>query len=272
MLGGRELADVSSASLAVIGAKVFADGGMSSRTAAVEPAYIQPEGATGMLLRDEASLTAAVRRCAEAGIGLGVHAQGERAIGAVLTAFGLEPASGLAIRRIEHGGAFPPALRDRAAQLGICVASQPAFLSQLGDGFLEAFGSDRAEYLYPFRSLLDAGIGLAFSSDAPVVTASPWLGMRDAVIRATESGTLIGQREALTARQAFEGYTVGASTGWGGAVGSLEAGRPADFTATDRDPMAIPPEEWPAIRVLATYVGGRARYRAPDLALGAEGD
>lgn len=81
------LAGVPADVLAIVGAKVFADGGMTNRTAAVEPPYERPAGQTGLLLLTADAIRGAARRCQERGLGLGVHAQGERAIGAAIDAF-----------------------------------------------------------------------------------------------------------------------------------------------------------------------------------------
>ena len=76
---------------------------------------------------------------------------------------------------------YPP-LAAQAAELGIVVASQPGFLSSLGDGFLAAF-PETGDELYAFASWQRAGITVAGSSDAPVVTADPRIGIRDAILR-----------------------------------------------------------------------------------------
>ncbi len=251
--------------LTIAGAKVFADGGMSSRTAAVEPPYVSPMGERGMLLLDEAALIAAARHCASLGIGLGVHAQGERAIAATIRAFRATDDGGPMLRRIEHGGALTPRLRAEAQGLGLIVASQPAFLSALGDGFMDAFGPERGAELYPFRSILDHAIQLVFGSDAPVVSASPWLGMRDAVLRTTAGGRSIGPAHALSMTEALTAYSLAAKhSGIPTAdVGSLEAGQRADFVVVDRDPVHTIPADLLDLRVIQTVVAGRVVHTAP---------
>ncbi len=239
--------------------KLFADGGMSSRTAAVDEAYLDPPGEMGLLLADEAELLRAVRRFDSAGFQVGVHAQGERGIRAALGALRHVTAGGNPMRhRIEHGGAFRPELRDLAARQGVHVVTQPGFLSSLGDGFLEAFGPDRADHLYPIRSLLEAGVLVAGSSDAPVIDASPLLGMRDAILRRTEAGEAIGPKEAIGIEEALALYTASAAfVGWSEErVGSLAVGRLADFVVLDANPLAVPPERLPDLIVRATVVGG----------------
>jgi predicted amidohydrolase YtcJ len=241
------------------GIKLFADGGMSSRTAAVEAAYTVPAGEKGVLLQPPAELAAMVRRCADAGFQVGIHAQGDRGIRAALDA--LEPVArddNPQRHRIEHGGLFTATLRRRAARSAIHVVSQPPFLSVLGDGFLEAFGPERSADLYPFASLRDEGVLVAGSSDAPVVAASPLLGMRDAILRRTEGGADIGPGERLSAAEALAMYTSRAAfvDHRDGELGGLAVGRPADLTILDNDPLEVDPAALPDVRVLRTVVGG----------------
>jgi predicted amidohydrolase YtcJ len=146
--------------LAAQAVKIWADGGMSSRTAAIHGTYPVPPFGSGILYFSPAELTAMVRDFAARGFQVCVHAQGDRAIEIVLDAYAaaLAGTRGNPRRhRIEHGGAMYPALAARAAELGIVVVSQPGFLSGLGDGFAEAFGG-QADQLYAFRSWRQAGI------------------------------------------------------------------------------------------------------------------
>jgi predicted amidohydrolase YtcJ len=166
--------------------KLFCDGGMSSRTAAVDEPYEVPPFDTGLIWYETDALAAIIRECDAAGFQVGIHAQGERGIRTALAAFEAVIAPGNPLRhRIEHGGCFTPELRALAARLGIHVVSQPGFFSALGDGYLEAFGAARTAGLYPFASLRDAGVLVAGSSDAPVIGASPLVAMRDAILRRT---------------------------------------------------------------------------------------
>lgn len=245
--------------------KLIADGGMSSRTAAVDEPYETPAGEMGVLVLDPATLADRVRGCADAGYQVGIHAQGDRGIRAAIDA--LEPVcrGGNPMRhRIEHGGLFPAALRRRAGAAGIVVVSQPPFLSVLGDGFLEAFGPERSADLYPFASLRDEGITVAGSSDAPVVTADPRVGIRDAVLRRTAGGSMVAAHEAVTAAEALAMYTSRAAHAdhLDGELGTLEVGRLADLTIVDRDPLTIDPEAIADLRILRTVVGGRTVFEA----------
>lgn len=149
--------------------KIWADGGMSSRTAAINGSYPVPPYGSGILYFAPGELTELVRDLDARGFQVCIHAQGDRAIAAVLHAYGavLAGTPGNPRRhRIEHGGAMYPPMISRAAELGIVIVSQPGFLSILGDGFAAAF-PDSSDQLYPFASWARAGITVAGSSDAP---------------------------------------------------------------------------------------------------------
>jgi predicted amidohydrolase YtcJ len=239
--------------------KLFADGGMSSRTAAVDEPYEDPPGEMGLLWYEPDALAAIVRECDEAGFQIGVHAQGERGIRMTLDAYaGVTPPGNPARHRIEHGGCFRADLRAAAARLNIHVVSQPGFLSALGEGYLEAFGPARCEGLYPYASLRDDGVLVAGSSDAPVISASPLVGMRDAILRRTDGSAYIGRGEAVPPAEALEMFTSRAAfVSWHEEkVGSLETGKLADFTVLDRDPLSAPPSGLGETVVQMTVVGG----------------
>src|SRR6266566_2295655 len=214
---GAGLPGRHSGQLATEAVKIWADGGMSSRTAAINGTYPVPPHGSGILYFERDELTEMVRDFDARGFQVCIHAQGDRAIEIVLDAYaavlsaGLAPGGGNPRRhRIEHGGAMYPALAARAAALGIVVASQPGFLSSLGDGFAAAF-PDSGDQLYSFASWQRAGITVAGSSDAPVITADPRIGIRDAMARRTGDGRLLGPAERLSARDALALYTTQAA-------------------------------------------------------------
>ncbi len=202
-----------------------------------------------------------IRRAEEGGLQVAVHAQGDRAIRLVIEAFEAASAEPGALRhRIEHGGAFHPSLQGRAAGAGLSVVSQPGFLSQLGDGFLAAFGPERAAYLYPFRALRAAGVPVAGSSDTPVIPASPFMAMRDAILRRTKRGATVAPDEAVDAGAALDMYTRSAAhvSWWEDRLGSIATAKSADFVIIDRNPVDSDPESIAETRVLATFVDGVA--------------
>jgi predicted amidohydrolase YtcJ len=266
---GAGLQGRRSGRLAAEAVKIWADGGMSTRTAAIHGSYPVPPYGSGILYFERDVLTEMVRDFDARGFQVCIHAQGDRAIETVLDAYAavLAGTQGNPRRhRIEHGGAMYQPLAARAAALGIVVASQPGFFSTLGDGFAEAFG-DRADELYAFRSWRQAGITVAGSSDAPVITADPRLGIRDAILRRTGDGLVLGPAQRVPARDALELYTTQAAFAMHreGEIGTLEPGKLADFAVLDRNPLRIDPEQITDIRVLATVTGGAPVYQSDSV-------
>jgi len=172
--------------------------------------------------------------------------------------------------RIEHFAAARPDQVARAAELGVIPVGQGRFASELGDGMLAAVGPDRQPWLYRQRSLLDVGLVLPGSSDRPVASGAPLLGIHDMVNRRTATGAPFNQAEAITAAEALRAYT------WGSAYaskqehvkGSITVGRLADFTVLSEDPTAASPDRIAGLEVVATLIDGEIAYAAPgsDLA------
>jgi predicted amidohydrolase YtcJ len=152
----------------------------------------------------------------------------------------------------------------RAAALGVIPVGQGRFATEIGDGMLAAVGPGRHSWLYRQRSVLDAGVVLPGSSDRPVVTGTPLLGLHDMVNRRTASGAPFNAAEAVTAQEALRAYT------WGSAYaskaehvkGSIAPGKLADFTVLSEDPTAVSPGRIAGLEVIATIVDGELRYSA----------
>jgi predicted amidohydrolase YtcJ len=257
--------------LAAEAVKIWSDGGMSSRTAAIHGSYPVPPYGSGILYFERGELTAMVRDLDARGFQVCIHAQGDRAIETVLDAYaaalaGAGTPANPRRHRIEHGGAMYPPLIARAAELGIVVVSQPGFFSTLGDGFAEAFPG-RSDQLYPFASWRRAGITAAGSSDAPVITADPLIGIRDAVLRRTAEGHVLGPGERLSVPEALALYTRGAAFAMHreGEIGSLEPGKLADFAVLDANPLETDAERIGGIRVLATVIGGTPVHQSEPI-------
>lgn len=242
--------------------KLFSDGGMSNRTAAVSTPYLTPPYETGLKIYTPRELANNVKRFHDLGYQVAVHAQGDAGLADTLDAFEvvLGPRSDNPLRhRIEHAGCLYPDLLRRAAEMNIPATVQPVFFSELGDGFIEAFGSERAQTLYPFRSMLAAGMKLGGSSDCPVSELDPRKGLRGAVMRTSPSGKVLGEKEKLTMDDALKLYTQGSA--WlsfdEADAGTIEIGKRADFTIMAEDPRNVRPEAVPDIPFIMTVVGGR---------------
>jgi hypothetical protein len=246
--------------------KIFLDGGMSSRTAAVSKPYVYPPGAgRGILNYDQKGINREIEKFDSAGYQISVHAQGDRALGMLLKAFErvIDPGNPLR-HHIVHAGNLTPPQIDQVEKMNLYIASQANFFSLLGDGFIEAYGPERSRDLYPFKTFLNRGIKLGLSSDCPVAEPNPLIGLRDAICRRTPSGKKFGPAECITGEQALSLYTREAAyfSFEEGERGTLEAGKFADLAVLDKDPTQIAPEEIPTCKIKMTVVGGKVVYAA----------
>jgi predicted amidohydrolase YtcJ len=253
--------------------KVFTDGSLVGRTAAMSGPYDGDWGSgvanRGYLQADAARLADTIIAAHWAGWRVAAHAIGDRAIDLALDAFDAAASRyprNDARHRIEHFAAARPDQVARAAALGVIPVGQGRFATEIGDGMLAAVGPARHAWLYRQRSVLDAGLVLPGSSDRPVVTGTPLLGIHDMVNRRTADGAPFNAAEAVTAEEALRAYT------WGSAYaskaehvkGSIEPGKLADFTVLSEDPTAVSPSRIAGLEVIATIVDGKLRYSALD--------
>jgi len=254
--------------------KVFTDGSLVGRTAAMSEPYDGDRGSggaanRGYLQADAARLADTIIAAHRAGWRVAAHAIGDRAIDLALDAFDAAASRyprDDARHRIEHFAAARPDQVARAAALGVIPVGQGRFATEIGDGMLAAVGPARHPWLYRQRSVLDAGLVLPGSSDRPVVAGTPMLGIHDMVNRRTAAGTPFNAAEAVTAEEALRAYT------WGSAYaskaehvkGSIEPGKLADFTVLSEDPTAVSPSRIAGLEVIATIVDGKLRYSALD--------
>jgi len=165
---------------------------------------------------------------------------------------------------MEHAGIVNAELIRLMAELDVVIATQPRMLFEQGDGFYRACGEERIPWVYPYRSYVEAGLHVAGSSDCPVVSPDPLLGMRDAVLRRTEEGRVLAPAQCLTPRQALTMFTQDAAHSLfeEKRLGTLEEGKLADLLVLSGDILSLPPEEWEArLKVDMTVVGGEIVYR-----------
>jgi len=245
--------------------KIFSDGSLVGRTAALHDDYPGPGEGRGYLQADAAELQATIIAAHRSGWQVATHAIGDRAIDVALDAY----ARALAQyprsdprHRIEHFAVVQPRQVAQAAELGVIGVPQGRFASELGDGMLAAVGPQRQDWLYRQRSLLEAGMVLPGSSDRPVVTGAPLLGIADMVRRRTAAGEPFNPGEAITAHQALHAYTFGSAyaSHQEHVKGSITPGKLADLVILSADPTAVSPDRIAGLQVLATFVDGQCRY------------
>lgn len=216
------------ASLRIGALKLFADGSLGARNAALEEPYADDPDHSGQLNHAPQALADWVRRGREAGLQLAVHAIGDRAIGAVLDAFeagGVAPGERA---RIEHLELPTAAHLERMARLGVIASMQPNFLRWSGPGKLyeRRLGPEREAAIDPHRRVLDAGVRLAFGSDG--MPLGPLYGLHLAVHAPHPS-------QRLSLEEALRAYTLGgAYAGFAEEeLGSLTPGKQADLIVLD---------------------------------------
>lgn len=246
--------------------KLFSDGAISARTAAMRSDYVDPvDAGSGMLFGDAASLAVDIIGAHLAGWQVATHAIGDRAVDVVLDAY--EQAQRIARRpdarhRIEHCGLADDVQVQRLVAGGVIPVPQARFLPEFGTTYLRAMGADRALNLYRQRGFLDAGIVVPGSSDCPVVDGSPLLGIAAMVTRRIADGSVHSPHERLTVREALRAFTHGSAFAEHaeGRKGTLRRGMLADFAVLSDDLLACEPDAIEHIRVEATVVGGLVEY------------
>jgi hypothetical protein len=240
--------------------KLLADGGLSSATAALRESYRQADS-RGVHRFEEDDLRELMRETHAAGWRLAVHAIGDEAIERVLSAYeSLGPEVPRRRHRIEHLGLPDRGHLRRAASLKIVAVPQTVFIHSLGRNFREYLPATLLARAYPVREMMEAGITVALSSDAPVVEEdSPLLGIQAAVLRRDAEGIAIAPDQAISAAEALRAYTAGGALASGDEAnrGTLSPGKWADLAVLSGDPVAVEPEELCRIRVDITVVGGK---------------
>ena len=247
--------------------KLFIDGSLIGRTAAVTQPFLEDpvEDNLGLTMMEQEQLDDYVMQAHRAGFQIAVHAIGDRGIEMVLDAYqkALDAYPRKNHRhRIEHCGILRPDLIDRIAQMEVLIVTQPIFITEYGDGFIRHLGLERIQLTYPFRSLLDAGITVVFSSDCPVSSFEPLKSIEVSVTERTSSGKSYALEEAITVEEALPLYTVAGAyaTFEEELKGQLRPGMLADIVVLDEDPRTVEPEAISKIPVRRTIIGGETVF------------
>ncbi|HKI06585.1 MAG TPA: amidohydrolase [Thermoanaerobaculia bacterium] len=255
------------ARLLVRGVKLYIDGALGSRGAALIEPYSDDAGNLGLLVSSGDHLEDVARRALASGFQVGIHAIGDRgglvALDAMERAFGgPRPDSRF---RLEHSQVLRVEDIPRMARLGIIASMQPTHATSDMPWAGERVGEKRLAGAYAWRKVLDAGGRLALGSDFPVESADPRLGLYAAVTRQDLQGKPPGgwlPGERLTREEALRGFTLDAA--WSlfldKEVGSLETGKRADLVVFARDPMRVPEAEIPRAEIDFTVVEGQVVY------------
>jgi hypothetical protein len=257
----------------LIGVEWCPDCSTSGRTAAYWEPYVgkpipgEPQPNTGMLLYDREDLTRRATEAHQAGLQVMIEGVGDRGIDFALdvmeAALAAHPVPDHRMR-VEHCCYVTPPILQRLQRGGFVDSSATGFMDELGEAYVANRGQAAMRWMWPHRSLVDAGVPAPGHSDFAVCRVSPWTAIAAMVTRRTTGGADLDAREAVTPREALRAYT------WLGAwaqreeheKGSLEPGKLADLILLDRDVLEGDPGEIAGTRVLATVVGGVVNHRA----------
>ncbi len=223
--------------LKVGGVKLFADGALGSQTALTFEPYSGSENNYGIEVTSEKDLKILVKKANGSGIGVAIHAIGDRAVSQSLNA--LEKCGKKSLRnRIEHIQLVHPKDLKRFAQLKVIASVQPIHLTSDRD-IAEKYWGKRCKFAYPYKTLLKNGATLVFGSDMPIEGFSPLKGIYSAVTRKKERERKDSwyPEQRISVKEAVYAYTLGAAyaSGEERIKGSIELGKLADFVILSED-------------------------------------
>ncbi|MGB1699712.1 MAG: amidohydrolase [Nannocystaceae bacterium] len=254
---------------ALLGAKIYADGALGSRGAALAKSYRDRPGHRGIMLTSPRDLQRLAASAMERGWQLATHAIGDRASHHVLDAYGLadQRFRGRDHRfRIEHCQIVD--LKDIAdfARLSVIASMQPTHATSDMGWVPDRIGERRLPGAYAWRRFIDAGVHLALGSDFPVERADPRLGLYAAMTRQNLKGEPRGgwlPDQRLSLQETLKGFTREAAfaTHREDHLGALAPGMQADITCFGADLRAADPAQIPSIPIRATVVAGKICHR-----------
>jgi predicted amidohydrolase YtcJ len=251
--------------------KLYIDGAMGSRGAALLSDYSDDAGNSGLLFMPSEELEASIDKALACGYQVGVHAIGDKgnkvsldALEAVMQRYPENPGR----HRVEHAQTLTAQDIPRFAELGIIAAMQPTHATSDMYWVEERLGPERVKHAYAWRALKESGAHLALGSDFPVEQVNPMLGIYAAVTRQDVKGWPPGgwyPQEVLSREEAVRGFTLDAA--YSGfmeeSVGSLESGKRADFIVLDQNIFTAEAVEIPTTKVLQTWLDGEVVYSRP---------
>jgi predicted amidohydrolase YtcJ len=234
--------------------KFFSDGGLSGKTAAIKHFYNNSKE-QGVLRLDYDFFEKTAQAAQNEGFMIATHAIGDKAIELVLRVYeALDKTNNKGLRhRIEHLCLPELSHLIRMKNLGTSSVTQPPFLYELGANYRQYLPDFYLENVLPFRSMIDAGLNVVFSSDAPVVKDyNPLLGIEAAVNRVDNQGCSIAKYQKISIIEAIKAYTEA------GKIAQRDEFLPdKDFIILDKDLMRLATNEISSAKVLETWINGK---------------
>ena len=263
------LSDYGDGFLDLRAVKLYADGALGSRGAALLAPYSDDAHNKGLLFHDPAELKAMIGKAVGKGFQVGVHAIGDAANREVLDAFAAVYAEqgGKDLRnRIEHAQIVDPKDIPRFRTLDLVASMQPTHATSDMNMAEDRVGKARMRGAYAWRTFLKQGTVVAGGSDFPVESPNPFYGLYSAVTRQDHDGRPPGgwyPQQDMTRVEALRAFTLDAAYAGHAETtrGSLEPGKYADFILIDRDIFKDKPARIWSTVVLETWVGGKRVYR-----------
>ena len=247
------------------GFKLFLDGSIGARTAAMSFPYADDSSTAGMLIHEAGELYGQLCESVRRGDHILAHAIGDRAIGQLVDAIEKACAAGIKPMHpylLNHVEICPPELVKRIGKLPVACVVQPTYVPSDFDMVPERLGANE-KYACVWKDFVDAGVLLCGSSDHPIEVLNPMAGIWSLVNRTNWDGSKVWHGEQkLSLDEALRIYTSNPAKAYGTWAwnGSLTAGKAADVVVLDRDISSIPPEELRDVRVSKTLLGGRLAY------------
>ena len=261
--------------LTVRALKLYADGALGSRGAALIEPYSDDPGNRGITIMSSEEMKVVVRGAVDAGFQVCTHAIGDRANAITLDVYesvlNSTGKTGQGTRlRIEHVQVLTPGDIPRFARLGVIPSMQPTHCTSDMPWAVKRLGEKRARFAYAWRSLLDAGSIIPAGSDFPVEAPSPLPGFAAAITRQDGSGYPPEgwfPEQRMTRMEALKGFTLWAAHAAFGekTSGSIEEGKHADLTILEQDIMKVPTEDLRSVRVAMTIVAGGIVFEAKSV-------
>ncbi|UTR11760.1 amidohydrolase [Evansella sp. LMS18] len=245
------------------GIKLLSDGSISGQTAWMKEPFRGSDNVCGIRTCTKEELLAGAEAAKENGVQLIIHAMGDAAIEFIAETFsGIEPwlPDGPSIR-IEHACLPSEKALKLCAEAEIAFVPQPIFIYAEIESYIKNLGLERTQQTYPLKTMLNYGIQVALSSDAPATAwadpVNPFVGIKAAVTRRAYNGTDLGEKERISVETAIELYTRGAQEVTRiPHTGQLKPGYFADFAVLDKDILKDDPETIDQTRVQETYMNG----------------
>ncbi|MGO4700457.1 amidohydrolase [Dyella sp. 2RAB6] len=268
MQGGQWIDD--SGRLRMHTVKLYMDGALGSRGAALLQDYSDDHGNRGIFVTSPEDYRVAVDKAHKCGVQVATHAIGDRGNRMVLDTYQAvlgKDAQGDHRWRVEHAQIL--ALDDipRFAQLHLIASMQPTHATSDMPWAVQRLGVERLKGAYAWQRFLHEQVPLAFGSDFPVESPNPMLGIYAAVTRQDLKGQPPGgwlPEQKVSRIQALAGFTRTAAYAafMEREVGMLREGMRADFVVLNADPLTIPPRQIADLKPLSTWVDGKAVYQA----------